>query len=83
MTRSTGWVARTAGGLLSVMVTACGGPALTPLQSQYQSEAERASRYHARGELPRALAAYQDAREARRVAERVLDAKLKAAGFDA
>ena len=30
-----------------------------------------------------ALAAYQDAREARRVAERVLDAKLKAAGFDA
>lgn len=60
MTRSTGWVARTAGGLLSVMVTACGGPALTPLQSQYQSEAERASRYHARGELPRALAAYQE-----------------------
>ncbi|MHA6512993.1 type I restriction-modification system subunit M [Tessaracoccus sp. Z1128] len=34
-------------------------------------------------DLETALAAYQDAREARRVAERVLDAKLKAAGFDA
>lgn len=30
-----------------------------------------------------ALAAYRDAREALRAAERVLDAKLKAAGFDA
>ena len=29
------------------------------------------------------LAAYRDAREALRAAERVLDAKLKAAGFDA
>ena len=34
-------------------------------------------------DLETALAAYQDAREARRVAERVLEAKLKAAGFDA
>lgn len=46
-------------GMLVVLV-GCGGPALTPLQSQYQREQERARRYHARSELPRALQAYQD-----------------------
>ncbi len=60
MTGRTGGAARVAGGLLLVGLTACGGPALTPLQSQYQHEAERALRYHARGELPRALVAYQE-----------------------
>ena len=59
----SGWanrVARAAGGVLLAGLTACGGPALTPLQSQYQREAERGLRYHARGELPRALAAWQE-----------------------
>jgi tetratricopeptide (TPR) repeat protein len=40
-------------------LAACGGPTLTPLQAQYQREQERALRYHARGELPRAFLAYQ------------------------
>lgn len=53
-------MARAAGGLLLAGLAACGGPTLTPLQSQYQREAERALRYHARGELPRALAASQE-----------------------
>ena len=48
-----------AGGLLAGL-TACGGPAPTPLQSQYQSSEERALRYYARGELPRALQGFQD-----------------------
>ncbi len=49
------------GGLLLVgLVTACGGLALTPLQSRYQREEERALRYHAQGELSRALAAYRE-----------------------
>lgn len=43
-----------------LLIAACGGPALTPLQSQYQREQDRAGRYYARGELPRALQAYQD-----------------------
>jgi tetratricopeptide (TPR) repeat protein len=60
MVRWAGRVARSVGGLLLAGLTACGGPALTPLQSQYQREAERALRYHARGELPRALAAWQE-----------------------
>ena len=60
MARRTGWVARTAVGPLLAALTACGGPALTPLQSQYQREAERALRYHARGELPQALAACRE-----------------------
>ena len=51
---------RIAGGLLLVGLAACGGPAPTPLQSQYQREEERALRYHARGELSRALAAYRE-----------------------
>ncbi|MDG4597381.1 MAG: tetratricopeptide repeat protein [Candidatus Contendobacter sp.] len=58
-----GWkgrVARVIAGLVLTGLMACGGPALTPLQSQYQRETERALRYHARGELPRALAAYQE-----------------------
>lgn len=42
------------------MLAACSGPTLTPLKAQYQREQERALRYHARGELPRALQAYQD-----------------------
>ncbi len=46
-------------GLLAGLA-ACGGPALTPLQSQYQSSEERALRYYARGELPRALQGFQD-----------------------
>lgn len=53
-------LARVAGGLLLAGLAACGGPALTPLQSQYQRQEERALRYHARGELPQALAAYRD-----------------------
>ncbi len=56
----TGGAARVVGGLLLVGLAACGGPALTPLQAQYQREEERALRYHARGELPQALAAYQE-----------------------
>ncbi len=65
MTGRTGRVVRRfaawiAGGLLLVGLMACGGPAQTPLQSQYQREEERALRYHARGELPRALAAYRE-----------------------
>ena len=40
-------------------LAACGGPVLMPLQAQYQCEQERALRYHAQGELPRALHAYQ------------------------
>lgn len=47
-------------GVLLMMLTACGGPQLSPLQSQYRREQERALRYHALGELPRALRAYQD-----------------------
>lgn len=46
-------------GLLAGLA-ACGGPALTPLQSQYQRSAERAQRYYARGELPQALQGFQD-----------------------
>jgi len=46
--------------LLLAGLAACGGPAPTPLQSQYQRETERALRYHARGELSRALAAWQE-----------------------
>jgi len=53
-------LARVGGGLLLAGLTACSGPALTPLQSQYQREEERALRYHARGELPRALAAWRE-----------------------
>ncbi len=60
MARWTGRVARAAGGLLLAGLAACGGPAPTPLQSQYQRETERALRYHARGELSRALAAWQE-----------------------
>ncbi|MBK8753683.1 MAG: tetratricopeptide repeat protein [Candidatus Competibacteraceae bacterium] len=56
--RNRWWVMLT--GLLLLLLAACGGPALTPLQAQYQREQERALRYHARGELPRALQAYQD-----------------------
>ncbi|MFZ1828644.1 MAG: tetratricopeptide repeat protein [Candidatus Competibacteraceae bacterium] len=41
-------------------LTACSGPALTPLQVQYQRGEERALRYHARGELPLARQAFQD-----------------------
>lgn len=58
-----GWrsdAARVAGGLLLAGLAACSGPTLTPLQSQYQREEERALRYHARGELPRALAAWRE-----------------------
>lgn len=54
---SMGWMA---GGLLLAGLTACSGPALTPLQLQYQREEERALRTYARGELARALAAYQE-----------------------
>ncbi len=46
-------------GLLAGLA-ACGGPALTPLQSQYQHSEERALRYYARGELPQALQGFQD-----------------------
>lgn len=53
-------MARVIGGLVLTGLTACGGPVLTPLQSQYQRETERALRYHARGELPRALASYRE-----------------------
>lgn len=61
MGRWAGWAARIAGGWLLIGLTACGGPAaLTPLQTQYQREAERALRYHARGELLAALAACQE-----------------------
>jgi tetratricopeptide (TPR) repeat protein len=60
MARRQEWVVVVAVGLLAVGLAACGGPALTPLQLQYQREEERAQRYHARGELPRALAAYQE-----------------------
>ncbi|MDG4551928.1 MAG: tetratricopeptide repeat protein [Candidatus Contendobacter sp.] len=60
MAGGVGRVARMAAGLLLAGLTACGGPAPTPLQSQYQREAERALRYRARGELPRALAACQE-----------------------
>ncbi len=49
------------GGMLVVGLTAaCSGPALTPLQAQYQRETERALRYQARGELPAALAAWRE-----------------------
>ena len=49
------------GGMLVVGLTAaCSGPVLTPLQAQYQRETERALRYQARGELPAALAAWQE-----------------------
>jgi tetratricopeptide (TPR) repeat protein len=41
-------------------LAACGGPALTPLQTQYQREQERALRHAALGQLPRALQAYRD-----------------------
>lgn len=37
----------------------CGGPAPTPLQARFLREEERALRYHATGELPRALQAFQ------------------------
>ena len=47
------------GGLL-LGLAGCGGPALTPLQTQYRQSEERALRYHARGELPKALQAFQD-----------------------
>ena len=60
MGRWAGWAARIAGGWLLIGLTACSGPALTPLQTQYQREAERALRYHARGELLAALAACQE-----------------------
>ncbi len=58
-----GWrgrVARGIGGLVLTGLTACGGLALTPLQSRYQRETERALRYHAHGELSRALASYRE-----------------------
>lgn len=60
MVGRTNDLARVAGGFLLAGLAACGGPTLTPLQSQYQREEERALRYHARGELPRALVAYQE-----------------------
>lgn len=60
MAGEVGRVAQVVAGLLLVGLAACGGPAPTPLQSQYQRETERALRYRARGELPRALAAYQE-----------------------
>jgi type I restriction enzyme M protein len=41
------------------------------------------SAHTAEVDVEAALAAYRDAREALRAAERTLDAKLKAAGFDA
>lgn len=60
MVGRTSDLARVAGGFLLAGLAACGGPTLTPLQSQYQREEERALRYHARGELPRALATYRE-----------------------
>lgn len=53
-------VARVARGLLLAGLAACGGPMLTPLQSQYQREEERALRYYARGELLQSLAAWRE-----------------------
>lgn len=54
-------------------LTACGGPALTPLQAQYQRGEERALRYHARGELPLARQAFQDnLRQAEMVDDRLM-----------
>lgn len=47
-----------AGGVL-LGLAGCGGPAPTPLQARYSREEERALRYHAAGELPRALRAFQ------------------------
>lgn len=46
--------------ILLIELAACSGPALTPLQAQYQRGEERALRYHARGELPQALQAFQN-----------------------
>ena len=61
--RRHGWrrwrVALVGGGAL-LGLAGCGGPALTPLQAQYQREEERALRFHARGELERSLGAFQD-----------------------
>lgn len=48
-----------AGGL-ALSLAACGGPGLTPLQTQYQQSEERALRYHARGELSKALQAFEE-----------------------
>lgn len=47
-----------AGGVL-LGLAGCGGPAPTPLQARYLREEERALRYHAAGELPRASQALQ------------------------
>ena len=61
MIRLCGWRQMLGGGLLlGGALTGCGGPGLTPLQAQYQQSEEQALRYHARGELPQALQAFQD-----------------------
>lgn len=56
-----GWQGgRILAGGLALGLAACGGPGLTPLQTQYQQSEERALRYHARGELSQALQAFQE-----------------------
>ncbi len=59
---SRGWWHGQYGALLAIalLMGACGGPALTPLQMQSQRGEERALRYHARGELSQALQGFQD-----------------------
>ena len=52
------WVVALVGAGALMGLAACGGPVLTPLQSEYQHEEERALRYYARGELPRALRSF-------------------------
>jgi tetratricopeptide (TPR) repeat protein len=47
-------------GSLALGLAACGGSGPTPLQTQYQQSEERALRYHARGELSRALQAFEE-----------------------